>query len=107
MAIDTLHNCILRYFESEIDAVRRQLDAGGFDSFKEQVIAGRKIAEALEILAPYARHDQRARQLVRSGTVIIQRLYSVREVISKRRNSPHHRQLLLISQVMTAETYLQ
>lgn len=107
MATDTLHNRVLGYFESEIDTTRNQLETGQFKSFKEQVIAGRKISAALEILAPYARQDQRTRRLVKIGENLIDDLLSVREVIRRRNSSPHVRQLLLISQVMPAETYLQ
>lgn len=106
MAIDTLHNRILSYFESEIDAARKQFKAGLFESFKDQVITGRKIAAALELLTPYAQGDWRAQRLVKSGETLIQELLSVRKVILKRSSSPHKRQLLLISQVMPAESYL-
>lgn len=106
MAIDTLHNLILCYFENEIDAARKQLKAGLFESFRDQVVAGRKIAEALELLTPYAQGDSRAQSLVKSGETLIRELLSVREVIRKRSTSPHKRQLLLISQVMPAESYL-
>ena len=106
MATDTLHNRVLSYFENEISAARKQLAAGLFESFKEQVIAGRKIAEALEILTPYAQGDWRAQRLVNSGETLIRELLSVREVIRKRSSPPHKRQLLLISQVMPADSYL-
>lgn len=105
MAIDTLYNRILGYFEIELDTARKQLETGEFKSFKEQVIAGRRIAEALELLAPYARHDRRARRLVRTAENLIDDLLSVREVIRRRNSSPQVRQLLLISQVMPAESY--
>ncbi|WP_306533447.1 hypothetical protein [Geobacter sp.] len=106
MAIDPLHNRILGYFENEIDAARKQLKAGLFESFKDQVIAGRKIAAALELLTPYAQGDWRAQRLVKSGETLIQELLSVRKVIRKRSGSAHKRQLLLISQVMPVENYL-
>lgn len=106
MATDTLHNRILCYFENEIAAARKQLEAGLFESFRDQVITGRRIAEALEILTPYAQGDCRAQRLVKSGEMLIRELLSVREVIRSRSSSPHKRQLLLISQVMPAESYL-
>lgn len=106
MATDTLHNRILSYFEDEIDSARRQLEAGRFESFKEQVVVGRKIAAALELLAPYAQGDWRAHKLVKSGETLIRELLSVREVIRRRSSTPHKRQLILISQVMPAESYL-
>lgn len=107
MAIDTLHTRILGYFESEIEALRNHLETGQFKSFKDQVIAGLKIAEALDLLAPYARRNHRARRLVRKGKTLINDLLSVREVIRRGNSSPHLRQLLLISKVMSSERYLQ
>ena len=107
MGIDTIQNRILVYFENEIVAVRNQLETGQFKSFKEQVIAGRKIAEALERLAPYTRRDQRARRLVRTGKTLIDDLLSVREVLRGRNSSPRFRQLLLCCQVMPEEGYPQ
>lgn len=107
MAIDTIYNRILGYFENEVDAARNQLETGQFKSFKDQVIAGRKISNALELLAPYVRQDKRARQLVRNGEAVIRDLLSVRQVIQKHNDSPQCRQLLLICQVMAKRSYLQ
>lgn len=106
MAADTLHNRILSYFEDEFDSARRQLEAGLFESFKEQVVVGRRIAAALELLAPYAQGDWRAQKLVNRGETLIRELLSVRDVIRRRSSAPHKRQLILISQVMPAESYL-
>lgn len=105
MATNTLHNRVLSYFENEIDSARKQLKAGLFESFKDQVIAGRKIAEALQFLTPYAEGDWRARRLVRSGEMLIKDLLSVRAVIHRRSLSPQIRQLLLIYQVITTGRY--
>jgi len=106
MATDPFHNRILSYFEDEIDSARRQLEAGLFESFKDQVVVGRRIAAALELLAPYAQGDWRAQKLVSSGKRLVRELLSVREVIRRRSSAPHKRQLILISQVMPAESYL-
>lgn len=107
MSTDILYNRILSFFEAELSAARKRLEAGEFESFKEQVIAGRRITDALELLAPHARRDQRARRLVRSGEALIRELMSVREVIRKKSASPRVRQTLLMSQIMTGKEYLQ
>lgn len=106
MSIDSLYNRVLSYFEGELSSARKRLEEGGFPNFKEQVLAARRIAEALALLAPYSRRDQRARRLTKSGEALIGELMSVREVI-RRKSASAERQTLLISQIMSGREYLQ
>ena len=106
MTIETLYNRILSYFEDELSSTRRRLEEGEFASFKDQVLAARRIAEALALLSPYSRRDRRARLLTRSGEKLIHELMSVREVI-RRKSTSAGRQTLLISQIMAEKEYIQ
>ncbi|WP_298432986.1 hypothetical protein [Geobacter sp.] len=101
-----MYNRIMSYFEDELTSTRRRLEEGEFASFKDQVLAARRIAEALTFLTPYSRRDQRARLLTRSGEELIRKLMSVREVI-RRKSTSAGRQTLLISQIMAEKEYLQ
>lgn len=107
MSADSVYNRVLSYFEEELAAARKRLETGEFATFKDQILAGRRIAEALALLSPYVRGDQRARRLVKSGEALLRELMSVREVIRKKNSAPGERQTLLMFQVLTGKGYLQ
>lgn len=107
MGVDTFYNKVLSYFEGELAAARERLDSGQFTSFKDQVVAGRRLAEALALLAPYARQDQRARHLVKNGEALLRELMSVREVIRKKSATRGFRHTLLITRLLRKKEQLQ
>lgn len=73
---------VISYFDDEFEAISSQLDAGKFLDYKERVLVSRKIDEALSRLSPYVRSEWRARQVVKKGETLRERLLSVRDIIS-------------------------
>lgn len=76
---------VFRYFEQEFEAIATQLESGILLDYKERVIVSRKIDEALARLSPYVRSEWRARQVVKTGELLRERLLSVRDIISNPR----------------------
>lgn len=107
MSADSLYNRVLSYFEEELAAARERMERGQFATFKDQILTGRRLADALALLSPYARGDRRARRLVKSGEALLNELMSVREVIRKKNSAPGERQTLLMFQILTGKEYLQ
>lgn len=70
------------YFEREFETISNQLESGRLMDYKERVIVSRKIDEALARLSPYVRSEWRARQVVKTGELLRERLLSVRDIIS-------------------------
>jgi hypothetical protein len=62
--------------------VSAQLDAREFLDYKERVLVSRKIDDALSRLSPYVRSEWRARQVVKKGEALRDRLLSVRDIIA-------------------------
>ncbi|WP_041970385.1 hypothetical protein [Geobacter sp. OR-1] len=73
---------VINYFDEEFEAIRSQLESGTLLDYKERVIVSRKIDEALSRLSPYVRSEWRARQVVKNGENLRERLLSVRDIIS-------------------------
>jgi hypothetical protein len=73
---------VISYFDEEFETIRDQLESGQLLDYKERVIVSRKIDEALSRLSPYVRSEWRARQVVKSGETLRERLLSVRDIIS-------------------------
>ncbi|MBT0664053.1 hypothetical protein KI809_07035 [Geobacter pelophilus] len=73
---------VISYFDEEFESIRDQLESGQLLDYKERVIVSRKIDEALSRLSPYVRSEWRARQVVKSGETLRERLLSVRDIIS-------------------------
>jgi hypothetical protein len=107
MTTDTLCSRVLSYFEDELDFTRKRLDAGLFDKFRDRIVASRKIADALEMLAPYCRKDQRARKLVRRGESLRKELLSVREVICKKHGARSKGHTALLVRILCRKKQLQ
>lgn len=88
MSPDTIYERVISYFEAEFEAVRRTLESGELNDFKERVVMSQKIMDALNLLSPYVRSEWRARQVVKSGEELRNDLLSVREIIKKKVISP-------------------
>lgn len=73
---------VIDYFDAEFETIRNQLESGSFLDYKERVLVSRKIDEALARLSPYVRSEWRARQVVKSGEALRERLLSVRDIIA-------------------------
>lgn len=95
-----MYDTVLAYFEQEFAAVRERLKEGRYAGLKERVLVSLKISDALTLLAPYTRGDQRARKLIKAGEALRTELLSVRDVIEKKRAPRKKRQDMLICQVL-------
>jgi hypothetical protein len=76
---------VISYFDDEFESISTRLKNGELLDYKERVIVSRKIDEALSRLSPYVRSEWRARQVVKKGEALRDRLLSVRDIIV---NSP-------------------
>lgn len=72
---------VFSYFEQEFEVIAHQLESGNLLDYKERVLVSRKIDEALARLSPYVRSEWRARQVVKTGELLRERLLSVRDII--------------------------
>jgi hypothetical protein len=79
-----LYERVIDYFEGEFEVVKKQLELGLLDDYKERVLTSQKITYALSLLAPYVRSEWRARQLVKVGETLKHDLLSVRDIIGNR-----------------------
>lgn len=85
MSADTnIYENVISYFENEFGDVKRKLEEGDLDDFKERVLVSQKITEALHLLSPYVRTEWRARQLVKDGEKLKKELLSVRDMIKQK-----------------------
>ena len=75
---------VIEYFEGEFRVVRKQLELGLLDDYRERVLTSQKITYALTLLAPYVKNEWRARQLVKAGESLKSELLSVRDIIGNR-----------------------
>lgn len=73
---------VINYFDEEFQAITAQLDSGTLLDYKERVLVSRKIDKALSQLSPYVRSEWRARQVVKNGETLRERLLSVRDIIT-------------------------
>ena len=73
---------VIDYFDEEFEAITAQLLSGSFLDYRERVLVSRKIDEALARLSPYVRSEWRARQVVKKGEELRERLLSVRDIIA-------------------------
>lgn len=73
---------VINYFEEEFNTILIQLEDGQLLDYKERVLVSRKIEVALSRLSPYVRSEWRARQVVKNGEALRERLLSVRDIIS-------------------------
>jgi hypothetical protein len=73
---------VISYFEEEFELIRGKLEMGKLLDYKERVVVSRKIDEALTRLSPYVRSEWRARQVVKGGELLRERLLSVRDIIA-------------------------
>jgi hypothetical protein len=73
---------VISYFEGEFESIKDQLEKGKLLDYKERVLVSRKIDEALTRLSPYVRSEWRARQVVKGGELLRERLLSVRDIIA-------------------------
>lgn len=92
---ETIHSDVLNYFNAEFDALEERLKSGGLKDYKERVLVSRKIAEAVNLLAPYVRSDPRARHLVKSAEALKKELLSVREMMMQHMLQQRDQQALL------------
>jgi hypothetical protein len=73
---------VINYFDDEFETVSAQLDDRELLDYKERVLVSRKIDDALSRLSPYVRSEWRARQVVKKGEALRERLLSVRDIIA-------------------------
>jgi len=73
---------VINYFDEEFEAITARLDSGKLLDYKERVLVSRKIDKALSQLSPYVRSEWRARQVVKKGETLRERLLSVRDIIA-------------------------
>ena len=81
---NNVYATVLNYFTIEFANINERLKRGQFDNFRERVVVSQKIAEAINLLAPYVRSDARTRLLVRTGESLKKDLLSVHELITRR-----------------------
>ena len=85
MSVETnIYENVIKYFEAEFGEVKRKMEEGDLDDFKERVVVSQKITEALHLLSPYVRTEWRARQLVKDGEKLKKELLSVRDMIRQK-----------------------
>ncbi len=80
---ESLFDKVIAYFEGEFASVKKELTAGFLDDYRERVVTSQKISHALNLLAPYARNEWRARKLVKEGETLKKELLSAKDIISK------------------------
>jgi hypothetical protein len=86
---ETLYEKVIEYFDGEFRIVRKQLELGLLDDYRERVFTSQKITYALALLTPYVRNEWRARQLVKAGERLKHELLSVQDIINNRYCSSH------------------
>jgi hypothetical protein len=73
---------VINYFECEFQTIQKDLEDGSLLDYKERVIVSNKIDDALSKLSPYVRCEWKARQVVKSGESLRERLLSVKDIIT-------------------------
>ena len=81
---NNMYEKVITYFEAEFEEMKKRLEEGDLDDFKERVLVSQKITEALNLLSPYVRDEWRARRVVRDGEKLKKELLSVREMIRQK-----------------------
>lgn len=82
----TFYENVFSYFESEFTTIKRDLESGNYDDYRDRVVTSQKIGEALHLLSPYVRSEWRARQLVKRGESLRSELLSARSIVNR---EPH------------------
>jgi hypothetical protein len=80
---ESLFDKVIVYFENEFASVKKELEAGFLDDYRERVLTSQKIAHALNLLSPYARNEWRARKLVKDGEALKNELLSARDIVTR------------------------
>lgn len=81
---EELYRSVCRYFQSEIETIRREFEEGDLVDYRDRVILSRRLDEAIARISPYARKDTMARQLTREAEALRKRLLSVKDIIVAR-----------------------
>ncbi len=80
---ESLFERVIAYFEGEFASVKKELSSGFLDDYRERVVTSQKISHALNLLAPYARSEWRARKLVKEGETLKKELLSAKDIVAK------------------------